>query len=58
MRYGPTTRRRHAVQSPNVGSKGTGYAADQVERIVQVRHVVGFTREDWGEGNWTARDMR
>lgn len=31
---------------------------DEENRIVPVRHVVGFAREDWGEGNWTARDLR
>jgi hypothetical protein len=38
--------------------KGTGKTLTTNDQTIHVRHVLGFTRNDWGEGNWTARDMR
>jgi hypothetical protein len=38
--------------------KGTGKALTNDNQTVHVRHILGFTHTDWGEANWTAKDMR
>lgn len=45
---------RHPLNAP----KGTGRALTDGPQTVHIHHVLGFTRPDWGEGNWTAKDMR
>lgn len=50
---------RLAWRSPYINhQRGSASTLDEKAGVVQVRHVVGFAREDWGEGNWTARDLR
>lgn len=49
---------RLVSRSPHIDRNGTISRIDDVAGVVRVRHVVGFTREDWGEGNWTAKDLR
>lgn len=53
--------RREPFRTPKsryIGERGRGSSLDDEPSVVRVRHVVGFAREDWGEGNWTAKDLR
>lgn len=47
-------RRRRVPDSRN----GKASSLDEQKGVVVIRHVVGFGRQDWGEGNWTAADLR
>jgi hypothetical protein len=59
-KYGPRhSTRALVVPSPHVvRGQGKASALSTDAQLVRVRHVVGFAREDWGEGAWTARDLR
>ena len=37
---------------------GHAGSLDDRREIVRIRHALGFRVEDWGEGNWTAKDLR
>lgn len=43
---------------PEIDGNGTSYSLDEESCVVQIKRTFGFHREDWGEGNWTADDLR
>lgn len=56
--YQRFTPRAKARKSSHIGQQGSASKLSSSAQIVRVKHVVGFARENWGEGNWTGRDLR
>jgi hypothetical protein len=58
-RQPPLGARRRVRLSQHIGGRGTATGRGRAQVVVRVKGPLGFSvTDDWGEGAWTARDLR